>query len=238
MAECKKCKNSGWLLKIYGPGLCAECAKVFKAEVPQRVRIINDCLKIIKESRNLEIILSRFDLLIQQLIALSVYDQCGIHTIDFTVANASEGHTGTRMLSPTEFLKEQEPQKDLIILKTMRALVNEAIERSEVAATLTAKVNCLSKALLQVRRYKNQTSNPEAIASFESKILVLIQKAKFANMLDAANKAEFKGQRSKAVDFYGNVLYFLKNEADESLRNQFLSGIEAKIAELSSAKSP
>ena len=51
--------------------------------------------------------------------------------------------------------------------------------------------------------------------------------------LDEAKKAEFKGQRKKALDRYYDALYFLKHdEIEDALQQEHLSAIEAKINEL------
>lgn len=52
--------------------------------------------------------------------------------------------------------------------------------------------------------------------------------------LEAARKAEFKGQKKKALDQCQDALYFLYNdEIDDSLQAEKIVEIEAKISELS-----
>ncbi len=52
--------------------------------------------------------------------------------------------------------------------------------------------------------------------------------------LEAARKAEFKGQKKKALDQYLEALYFLRSdEIDDSLQAEKISELEAKISELS-----
>jgi ssDNA-binding Zn-finger/Zn-ribbon topoisomerase 1 len=82
MAQCKMCGQKGFLLKVSANGLCKSCDPIVVMDVQQRGRIINDCMKLIDESKNIKTRLSRCDLLIEHAQALLEYEHKGIPTVN------------------------------------------------------------------------------------------------------------------------------------------------------------
>ncbi len=218
MAQCKYCGRSGWLLAITANGLCNNCNPIVVMDLVQRVRIINDSLKLVRESKKLDTQLSRCDLIIEHASALMKYEQLGIPTLNPL---------------PSALIKEFQPMHDQIIVDALTSEFENARSKAEVAPSVTIKVNLLSKVLLKVREYKPKANNPSILDSLERQISQLIQDTQLAGYLDSAKKAEFKGQKKKALDQYYEALYFLKHDdIDDSLQQEHISLIESKIAEL------
>lgn len=218
MAQCKYCGRSGWFLALTANGLCNNCNPIVSMDVIQRARIINDSLKLVRESKKLDTQLSRCDLIVEHASALMKYEQLGIPTLNPL---------------PSAFVQEYQAMHDQIIVDGLTTEFENARSKAEVAPSVTSKVNLLSKALLKVREYKLKANNPSILDSLEQQISQLIQNIQLAGYLDAARKAEFKGQKKKALDQYYEALYFLKHDdINDSFQQEHISLIESKIAEL------
>ncbi len=110
--------------------------------------------------------------------------------------------------------------------------------RAELSTSSQAKVNHLSKTLLKVRDYKHRAKHPTLLNTLERNLESEIHSTQLGAFLDEARKAEFKGQRKKALDKYFEALYFLRHDAiDDSLQEDSIGPIQAKIAELGGATS-
>jgi len=218
MAECKWCGRSGWFLRLSPGGLCTNCLPLVNMDARQRGRIINDSMKILNASKNLETRLSRLDLLVEHARALVRYEERGISVID---------------PPPSAVIGRFGGARDEIILECLRGDVDSATSRAAVALTTQAKVNALSKVLLKVREYRSRADNPEPLGALEKKVSDCIHKTQLEAHLDSARKAEFKGQKKRALDEYYEALYLLKHdEIDDSLQKDQIGRIESKIAEL------
>jgi len=190
--------------------------------VSQRARIVNDSMRLIDESKRLDTRISRCDLLLMHAAALAKYEERGIPTIK---------------PPPSALLKQYGEQRDDLILQGLEAEVETAQAKAEVASTVKSKINQLSKALLKVQEYKTKTSDPAPLDMLEEKLQALIHQTQLDGYLQKARKAEFKGQRNKALDQYYEALYLLKHDdINDSLQADHIAAIEGKIAELESKK--
>jgi hypothetical protein len=122
---------------------------------------------------------------------------------------------------------------DQIIADSLKDEVNMASSKAAVAVSTTTKVNMLSKVLLKIREYKARSSNPSLLDQLERQVQTEIQRYQLDGYLDSAKKAEFKGQKKKALDQYYEALYLLRHdEVDDSLQKGQITFIENKISEL------
>jgi len=218
MATCKWCGDSGWLVIVTPNGLCSKCNSVVGMDVNQRKRIMDDCIKLVHESSKLETRLSRLDLLLEHAHALSEYEMRGIPTID---------------PPPSAVLSQYEGMHDEIVLDSLQQQTQTAMSKSEAATTTRTKLSPLEKALAKVRDYQRQMNNLPSLLSLQAEIVTLMHTIQLDDYLEKATKAEFKGQRKKAVDQYYEALYFLRTDViDDSLQKAHISAIEAKIVEL------
>lgn len=190
-------------------------------DASQRIRIINDSVKIISNSKSIDTRLSRLDVLLEHANALLRYEQRGISTID---------------PPPSYLVNRFSEMRDQIILESLKADVASGASKAAVASTTQTKVNALSKVLLKIREYKSKADKPESLSTFERlerQVSNSIQKIQLEGYLNAAKKAEFKGQKKKALDQYYEALYFLKHdEIDDSIQKNQINFIESKITEL------
>ena len=187
-------------------------------DASQRIRIINDSIKIVTESKNLDTRLSRLDLLLEHANALLKYEQRGIRIMD---------------PRPSYFISKFGGMRDQIISESLDKDYESASSKATVAPTITSKVNALSKVLLKIREYKTKANHPESLEALEKQVAAAIQKYQLDGYLDAAQKAQFKGQKKKALDQYYEALYLLKHDqVDDSLQKDQITLIESKITEM------
>lgn len=219
MAQCKMCGQKGFFLSVSANGLCKSCEPIVVMDVQQRGRIINDCMKLVSESKNMKTRLSRCDLLIEHAQALLEYEHKGISTVS---------------PSPSQLLSEYTAMRDQIVLEGVTAEVEKALAKAEIAATPPTSINEANKALLKIREGKQELRDQAKLDQLEARIRRFAHERQLNAYLEAAHKAEFKGQKKKALDQYQEALYFLRSdEIDDSLQEEKISGIEAKISELS-----
>jgi len=224
MAQCKYCGRSGWFLSLSREGLCRNCGPTIVRDVVRKGQIINESLKIIKGSRKLETQLSRCDLVIDLAQTLTEYDKRGINTIQ---------------PPPSYLLRDLGAQRDELILAGLEREASEAQAKAQVATSIRAKLTFLSKVLLRIREWKLKASRPDLLDALEKTVAAVVHQAQLDGHLEEARKAEFKGQRKKALDHYYEALYFLKHDdIEDSLQGEHISRIEAKIAELGGASTP
>ncbi len=218
MAQCKWCDRSGWLLKLSERGLCKSCDYMVGMEVSQLARIINESMEIVDKSKNLETRMARLDLVGNYCKELAKYHQKGIKTID---------------PSPIEFARAATELKDKIIQEHCSNIIHEATQKVTVATTPKSKINLLSKARMQLRELKNHAENDHFIDVFDKTLSRMIQEVQLDEFMEKAQKAAFKGNKKKALDWYYEALYFLRHDdIDDSKQKSEISTIEQKIKEL------
>jgi len=116
-------------------------------------------------------------------------------------------------------------------------VAEKAKAKAEVAATATSKQNALGAGLLKVREIMQNHEDVIAIGGIELELKTLMRKAKLDGFLEAAKKAEFKGNKKKAIDQYQEALYFIRNDdVPDDQQNEEIRQIEAKLKDLGAAK--
>jgi hypothetical protein len=213
------CERKGIFLSVSENGLCKSCESIVVMNIQQRVRIINDCIKLVNESKNMSTQLSRYDLLREHAQALLEYEHKGIPTIN---------------PSPSQFLSEYTTNRDQIVLEGITAEVEKALAKAEIATTPRTSINEANKALLKIREGKKELNDQAKLDQLEARIRHFSHEKQLNEYLEAARKAEFKGEKKKALDRYKEALYFLRSDdIDDSLQAEKIGEIEAKISELS-----
>lgn len=219
MAQCKMCGRKGFFLSVSANGLCNSCESIVVMDVQQRGRIVNDCMKLVAESKNMRTRLSRCDLLMDHAQALLEYEHKGIPTLT---------------PSPSQLLSEYTAMRDQIVLEGVTAEVEKALAKAEIAAAPRTSINEANKALLKIREGKQELRDQAKLDKLEARVRRFSHETQLNAYLEAARKAEFKGQKKKALDQYQEALYFLRSdEIDDSLQAEKIGEIEAKILELS-----
>lgn len=219
MAKCKYCGKNGLFVFVNQDGLCKNCQLIIVGDVNQRFRIINDSMKLIEESKNLKTRLGRCDTLIEHARELTRYENLGINTIT---------------PSPSDLVSAYLARKDEIIVDNIEQYLIMAETKVEIADTSRKKINEYNKVLLEIEDVKTELTDKERLNKLQLEIKTKVHKIQFDSYLDAAKKAEFKGQKKKAIDQFQEALYFIKTDnVDDSLQKEWIDKLEKKISELS-----
>lgn len=176
-------------------------------------------MKLVDESKNLKTRLSRCDLLIEHAQALLKYQEKGIPTIT---------------PSPSQLLAEYSAMRDQIILDSLTAEAEKMLAKAEIEATPRTSINEANKVLLRIQEGKQELQDSSKLDHLEKRVRRFKHETQLNAYLEAAHKAEFKGQKKKALDQYQEALYFLQtDEIDDSLQKGKIGEIKTKISELS-----
>jgi len=163
--------------------------------------------------------LSRCDLLIEHAQALLEHEHKGIPTVS---------------PSASQLLSEYTAMRDQIVLEGVTAEVEKALAKAEISATPRTSINEANKALLKIQEGKQELRDKAKLDQLEARVQRFSHETQLNAYLEAARKAEFKGQKKKALDQYQEALYFLRSdEIDDSLQVEKIGEIEAKISDLS-----
>jgi hypothetical protein len=220
MPTCKYCGKSGFFLSVNKDGLCNQCLNIVVPVVQNDLRIINDSVKIINKSKNLKTRLSRCDVIIETAERLlNEYENKGIKVIE---------------PKASVFISEYKKARGKIILQSLKEDTDKLEYSFEIAGTPRAKINEINKVLLKIQDYKKEMQDHTQINEIEKEINKFKQKAQLDFYLEDAKKAEFKGNKKKALDQYQEALYFLKTDnIEDDLQRDYINDINKKISELS-----
>jgi len=222
MAQCKWCDRSDESLQVTQKGLCETCSSGVVMDISNRLGMIKYCKKTIDESEELDTLLSKTDLIVEQAEALLEYEKRGIPTI---------------RPSPSKLLDAYREGRDALILKCAERKVEKAVAATEALTSADTTISWLSKIVPEIQQYKTRAENQQPFEALEKRVANLIHQTQLGAYLENARDAELKGHRKRSLDLYNGALQFLKNdEVDETLRQENIPAIEAKIAELSEAE--
>jgi hypothetical protein len=184
--------------------------------------MINRCKKLIGESKKLDERLSECDNLVEHAEALLEYEKRGIPTIE---------------PSPSELVRTYREGRDDLIVKGAEREAENALAAAEVFANADTKVSRLSKMLLKIQEYKTRLDKAGRLDALEKRMADLTHQTQLTGYLEEAREANIKGRHRRALELYKYALHFLESEGvGESLRQDNLPAVEAKIAELVGAE--
>lgn len=219
MATCKWCNRSGFFLSVNSLGVCSNCNTVIVMDINQHARIATESIEIINKSKQIDTVLSRFQVAEEHLKLLLPYEQKGIPVLTEP---------------PSALIKSLNRQKQRSISGKIKDEVTELLNKYKVTPTEKGKLNLLAKYLLKIQEYKRKINAYKELEDVENQIKALLHQTQLDIHLKEAEKAELKGSKKKALDSYYEALYFLQNDdIDDSLQTQNILEIEAKIRELS-----
>lgn len=169
-----------------------------KGLVQDNLRIIEESRTIINNSKNIETIAGRFDLIIQQFQNILAYNPPSSFLVqaydeNFSVINCSV----------EESIKRWKTTKYIILAGHIERDLNKTIDELSLLSTANAKITRLNKCLIKARKYLKDDS-----CSFnEFPILKLILLVKIEDLKEKAKKYEFKNQILKSIDSYLDILF-------------------------------
>lgn len=165
--------------------------------------------------------LSRCDLVVEHAGALLEYEREEIPTIS---------------PAPSTLVDEYSRLRSSIIMEEANTAADKSISKADLATSVRSRENALAGGLLKIQEITSNLEDPEDAQDLVRRHRKLIHQTKLDGFLEAARKAEFKGNAKKAIDQYQEALYFILNDdVSDDEQKQEITDIEAKIAKLSGA---
>ena len=134
---------------------------------------------------------------------------------------------------PSTFIRDYQTENDQLILKAVDTDLSKIDRAQSIGAAPKTIITQITKILLKISDLKNLLKDKTLLDAYEKVATIQLHKTNLFIFIESAKKAEFKGQKKKALDQYYEALYFLNNnDVDDNLSNDYLSQIKNKIAEL------
>lgn len=218
MARCKYCAKSGFFMSTDALGLCQICSATFRSEVFQKARIISESGSIIDRGKKLDTRLARCDLIIQLAEDLSRYETRGIWNLDF---------------SPTSLRNSFIKKREELLIEDANAAATMAIEKSRHSSSAKTAIGLLSKAIIRIEGYIKEVQNTAPLLDNCDQLRAEAHRTQLCDFVNSAKKAEFKGNKKKAIDQYKEALYFLLNDdVPDERQEKAIRWLRNKVAEL------
>lgn len=218
MATCRLCGKGGWLQSVNANGLCANCQPIVLTVVNSKIRIIQDSIRLVSESKTLSVRLSRCDLILEHTKSLIPYEEKGIPTFEPLPSVMYAKYSGLR---------------DELVVDTLEKEFNACIEKALLSQAASAKVKGITKVQSRLPEYKSKMLDPKRIEPLEFRIAAMLHEAQLSAFLEEAKKAEFKGNKKKALDQYYEALYFLRNDCiKDSDQQERINFLETKVRDM------
>jgi len=219
MARCRYCGRKGLFLSTDANGLCKNCGSAVVMAIQSQIRVLEDSIRLAEEGKTFKTRLSRCELAEERAQELRKYETMGIPTI--TPAPSSLG-------------PQLQSMRDKIIIEEAEKVAEKSMAKAEVAATPRSKQTALSSALLKIQEILEHLADPSRGLGIIAVQKSQIHRATLSGFLEAAHKAEFKGNKKKALDQYQEALYFVLNDdIPDGEQKGVIAELESKIAELS-----
>jgi hypothetical protein len=188
-------------------------------EIASRLRVLKESVELARSGKTYSTRLSRTDVALQHAENLVQYERAGIPTVDPT---------------PSELVTMLKEHRQEVVDTELTAIVRKAKQKASLAATPRTQERALATAVIKVREVSEAAgANEESAAGHVADLESEIHRVKLDGFLEAARKAEFKGNAKKAVDQYQEALFLLRNDdVDDACQAEEMSQIEAKIREL------
>jgi len=219
MAECRWCGKKGFLLQTNADGICRACEAQIHTESLDHARTVWECVQLLDDPSNNRRALSACDELLAEAKALLRFEERGITVINPPAA---------------QLLEKYSKKRDQIVVAWLTQDADSALAEAKLAATARGATGKANKVLLGIREAKrNLLTDRSALDALERKVEQFIHHTQLNSYLEAADKAEFKGNLKKAIDQYQEALYFLRrDDVDDVTQQEEIRRLEAKIEEL------
>ncbi|MCY4140336.1 MAG: hypothetical protein OXF56_18985 [Rhodobacteraceae bacterium] len=217
MARCKWCNKRGIFLSVDANGLCRDCEHL-TVEIHSRIKVLQESMRLAHEGKTHGTRLSRCELAIEHAEFLFEFEQKGVPTVS---------------PAPSSILRAYQDLRTEIIVNEASDISKKAFEKSDLATTAKSKERVLATAVLKVREVGQGLEERSYVDSLELELRKEIHRVTLDGYLNAARKAEFKGNIKKAIDQYQEALFFIRNDdIDDAQQQSEILDLEAKLEEL------
>ncbi|MBA7479449.1 hypothetical protein ES707_14883 [subsurface metagenome] len=201
---CGESYSSRTSVTVAGKNICSNCYRKMKNVVNSRIKKINGALDEIEKSISLKNNLKNYSKLVESAKELLIYEKKGFDIF--------------KNFTPSQIIAEYEGKKEQIMLDGIRADIDEALKKSKIAATQSAKITPFNKILMLIEEYKDEIKDKAKLKELELRAKELKYETQVDMFVEDAKKAEFKGDKNKALDKYMEALYLLKNMEISNLK--------------------
>ena len=198
-------------------GLCRNC-EYLAVEIQGRARVLEQSMRLADKGKTFGTRLSRCELVIEHAGYLVQFERKGVPTVS---------------PSPSYILDEFRALRTQLIVSEAESVVEKAFEKSSLTSTANAKERALAAGVLKLREITQGLKKRSLVKPMEEKLRHEIHRVTLDGYLQAARKAEFKGNIKKAIDQYQEALYFIRNDDIDDVQQQSsIREIEVKLEEL------
>ena len=195
-----------------------DCEPNWAMDVRQHGRIISGSVKLVNESSNLKTRLSRVDVATNSFRELLRYERRGIQTLE---------------TPPSEAIGKLASIKKNIIEEHLRNELVRARAKSETASTAASKLSPFAKVIYKIGEMYGELDDVSELERIEIEAREEMDRTRLQVQLSKAEKAEFKGQKKKALDAYLDALFVIRKDSiDDSRQQKEINAIEEKIRSL------
>lgn len=220
MAKCNWCGKKGLFLRLTPNNVCNSCDDWLVQDVKSKAATINDSIKLVETSKKINIKISRCDLIVERSLQLKEYEDKNIPTL-------------TPL--PSVLAARYTEKKDDVIVSHIQNMFTKANQKAAVIDSPKSKISQFQKVLLEVQELKPKLTANSKLDGVEKQVKDAIHNVRLGDLMDKANKFEFKEQYKKALDQYQEALYFVKNDdVDDELKKKEISELESKISDMKS----
>ncbi|MDD5556781.1 MAG: hypothetical protein PHN82_05965 [bacterium] len=175
-------------------------------------------MRLVREGKTFGTRLSRCDLVIEHAVHLAKFERKGVPTVS---------------PSPSVIVSRYRALRTRLILDEANTVADKAREKASVASTPKARERALAAGILKVREVAETLDDTSGVKTLEQRLRHEIHRVTLDGFLEAARKAEFKGNVRKAIDQYKEALFFIRNDdIDDTQQESEISEIESKLKEL------
>jgi len=218
MAQCKHCGSKGLFLSVNEDGLCRNCQTFVYSDVSPRIRILKESADLALNGKTYKTRINRCDFVLEIADYLKKYEDNDINFLE---------------PPPSEIIKQFKKLREEIIMDEIEGIVKKAISKAKLVTGIRSKENAIANCILKVQEIMAELNDKTKAEVIIKKLKGIIHKLKYENFIEAAKKAEFKGNLKKALDQYQEALFYLLNdEVPDELQKDKIDKLKMKIGGL------
>lgn len=192
MRTCQWCSKSGWFLKLTKDGLCPTCEADVKSRIIHATQVLNESMRLLKKSKDLDLRLSKSKVAIEKLRDLLPYFQKGLVRLK---------------PSPQEWVMRIHSEQRKIVNQHIGTLMNDSIKRAQQSTNAAQRSAVFEVVQDGIHKYSEYLGKANA-KRWQSKIEV----EQGYLVKDLENSAKKKSERDIALDQYRETLAMMRAE--------------------------
>ena len=165
------------------------CGPAIGREVNEKVRILNDLLKVFLGDKELKAALSHCDLIINQASSLAEFEARGIATLT---------------TPPSVIVKQYRDLRERLTREWFKAELESATAEAATTTDANRRIALVSKVLLEIQKYRSEARNPNNLEDLEkqaSEALHEIRQRAFENEAEMRQPPDTENPSDTRNDF-------------------------------------